>query len=69
MDIIGYRQLSDIEIETINSIKEQANNLGEAMKAFEALPAIDKRWLAIAKTHFQQGTMAWIRAVAKPEGF
>jgi hypothetical protein len=28
---------------------------------------IDKRWAAVAKTHFQEGFMALVRSVTKPE--
>jgi hypothetical protein len=28
---------------------------------------LDYRWLAIAKTHFQEGFTALVRAVTKPE--
>lgn len=28
-----------------------------------------ERWIALANTHFQQGLMALVRAVAQPEGF
>ena len=29
----------------------------------------DGRWVAIARTHFQEGLMALVRSVAKPESF
>lgn len=29
----------------------------------------DQRWVSIAETHLQQGIMAAVRAVAKPESF
>lgn len=29
----------------------------------------DRRWLAIAKTHFQEGFMAARRAILRPSGF
>ena len=31
--------------------------------------AIDPRWLAIGRTHLQEGFMAVIRAIARPETF
>lgn len=30
---------------------------------------VDKRWVAIARTHLQEGFMALTRSVAKPESF
>lgn len=67
--IVGYRTLSTTEIDLINTIKEQANNLGRAFEALSQVPGVDARWLAIAKTQMQLGTMAMVRAIAKPEGF
>jgi len=28
-----------------------------------------ERWIALANTHFQQGLMALVRAIAQPESF
>lgn len=68
--IVGYRELTPDEIEIINDIKAQANNLGAVFTVLESRNSeVDKRWLAIAKTHLQQGFMAMVRAIAKPEGF
>lgn len=65
--IKGYRDLSQEEINAMNELKESQaqilNLLENISKAFEP----DGRWLAIGKTHIEQGFMAAIRAVAKPE--
>ena len=71
--IRGYRSLNRDELYVINQIKETA----ELMRIFftnincKGLMdyAIDTRWEAIAKTHFQEGFMALNRAVARPDGF
>jgi hypothetical protein len=31
------------------------------------MDGVDKRWMAVAKTHIQEGTMAASRAVFQPE--
>ena len=70
--ITGYRELSQDEIDLINSIKELAEEVGDAVDILERNEVgldIDGRWVAIAKTHLQQGFMALTRAVAKPESF
>lgn len=67
--ITGYRELSADEIELINEIKQQGNNLGVALDAMKLMPTIDQRWLAIGRTHLQQGLMAIIRAIAQPTSF
>jgi len=66
--ISGYRDMSEEEINFINSIKEAGNKLGQVIEELEG-KEVDHRWLAIGKTHLQQGIMAVVRSVAKPEGF
>lgn len=66
--ISGYRDLSQDEIDLMNAIKREAADVGELVADLEGLP-VDQRWVAIAKTHLQQGFMAAVRAVAQPGGF
>ena len=67
--IKGYRELSEEHIKLINALKELGETVGGTIDALAQDPAIDQRWLAIGKTHLQQGFMALTRSVAKPEGF
>jgi hypothetical protein len=67
--IKGYRELNEQEIFRMNEVKEAGLALGSLVAAMEALPDVDKRWLAIGRTHLQEGLMALTRAVAKPEFF
>jgi hypothetical protein len=69
VNITGYRQLSTQEQELINELKTQGNELGVALDVIEQMPDIDKRWLSIGRTHMQQGLMAIIRAIARPNSF
>ena len=69
--ISGYRDLSQEEINAMNTIKELAeqvrilvDSIGDSNEFF-----IDTRWQAIARTDLQKGFMALVRAVAKPETF
>jgi hypothetical protein len=69
--IQGYRDLSQDEIDLMNDIKQAELSLGELWKSVlnddeDNLP-VDKRWMSIAKTHFEEGFSAFVRAVAKPE--
>jgi hypothetical protein len=79
--IIGYRDLSQPEIDLMNEGKALAEQVG----AFVAKVSdhgirtygpdvtksgdVDHRWLAIGRTHLQQGFMAVTRAIAKPTTF
>lgn len=78
--IAGYRELDQGEIDLMNEIKAKGAELGELVKKLESNQARITaehgtgdaepfRWIAIGKTHLQQGLMALTRAVAKPESF
>ena len=67
--ISGYRELDESEIQMMNYAKEMATATGEVIEKLEAHDAIDKRWLAIAKTDLQKGFMALVRSIAKPTTF
>lgn len=74
--IKGYRELSQEEIALMNKGKDLAEQCGafveelqkaEFAKTSDQEP--DKRWLAIGRTHLQEGFMAVIRSIAKPTTF
>ena len=68
--ILGYRELSADEIKRINRIKGMGKKLEEFINdvAYDC-EGDSARWRAIAKTDFQTGVMALIRAIAKPDSF
>lgn len=61
--------MDDSEVELINSLKLMGDAMGKVIRTMELDPSVDQRWVAIGKTHIQQGMMALVRSVAKPEGF
>lgn len=66
--ITGYRKHSSQEVDAVNSTKSFENDLGRWIKQLQDdVPGLDGRWVAIARTHFQQGFMALNRAVFKPD--
>ena len=68
--ILGYRELTDKELEQVKGIKRFANDLDKLLIILEDNNSdIDKRWLAIARTDLQKGIMALVRSVARPMGF
>lgn len=67
--IKGYRELSQAEIDLMNEIKTLAAHVGLVVEKLQAAEPLDQRWVAIGKTHLQQGFMALTRAVAKPDFF
>ena len=67
--IKGYRDLSQEEIDAMNAVKEEGEGLKDMIYDMQRTGGLDQRWVAIAETHLQQGIMAAVRAVAKPESF
>ncbi len=67
--INGYRELTAFEIEAINGVKQLAESLSIVVTALEQDPAVDQRWLTIAKTDLQKGFMSLTRSIAKPTTF
>ena len=79
--IKGYRELTQEEIDLMNDIKQIGNQMGDLIERLyehqssedDDAPTVTNpepyRWLAIGKTHIQQGLMALTRAVAKPDFF
>lgn len=67
--IKGYRELSQDEIDMMNAVKQRGEELGLLIHDMRAEKGLDQRWVSIAETHLQQGIMAAVRAIAKPESF
>ena len=66
--ITGYKQHTQHEVDAVNTTKGIENDLGDWIAQLRAdLPNLDQRWVAIARTHFQEGFMALNRAVFQPE--
>lgn len=67
--ISGYRELTAEEIEAMNAVKAVGAQVGTLLNSLAAVPGVDQRALAIAKTDLQTGFMWAVRAIAKPQGF
>lgn len=83
--IKGYRQLSALELELTNKVKAHAEETHKLIEELETYakdraevrfkdgppltPFLDPRWLSIGRTNLQQGFMALVRAITKPETF
>ena len=69
MLIKGYRDLTQEEIDMMNSIKDIGSALKELTDYMRNVESYDQRWISIGITDIQKGIMALIRGVAKPESF
>lgn len=62
----GYRDLSQQEIDAMNSIKLAEQDIGQLFQQVRAIDGVDQRVMAIAKTQLQQAFSWLVRAVAQP---
>lgn len=65
--IAGYRQLTAEEQAAMNANKQIEEQVLVLLDKLAADAAIDKRWLAIGRTHIEQGFMAVNRSIARPQ--
>lgn len=67
--IKGYRDLSQEEINAMNAVKLEGERLRLLIEELRHNKDLDQRWVSIAETQLQQGIMAAVRSIAKPESF
>lgn len=67
--ITGYRDLSQGEIDAMNAVKAEGARLELLVEELRVDSSIDQRWVDIAETHLQQGVMAAVRSIARPNSF
>jgi hypothetical protein len=67
--IMGYRDLTEVEIGAMNDCKLVATEVGTLCDKVAGMAGVDQRWVAVAKTDLQKGFMALIRSIARPETF
>lgn len=67
--IKGYRDLTKEEIDAMNAVKGEGERLRELIAQMRTVSTFDHHWIDIAETHLQQGIMAAVRAVARPDSF
>ena len=67
--IKGYRDLTPEEVDAMNAVKAEGERLRTMLVDMRNTDNLDQRWVNIAEAHLQQGIMAAVRAIARPEGF
>lgn len=67
--IVGYRELTQAEIDKMNEVKQKGAELGELVDQMKLDATFDQRWVSIGATDLQKGLMALTRAIAKPTFF
>lgn len=67
--IKGYRELSQAEVDLMNTIKAKGAELGDLVQQLRSTEGLDQRWVSVGATDLQTGLMALTRAVAQPALF
>ena len=68
LPVAGYTPQPQAKIDLVNSNKQTEERLLRSLDFLNMLSdgTCDKRWLAIARSHIEQGFMAWNRAIFQP---
>ena len=64
--ITGYRDLTQSEIDAMNSVKALEADIAELLPQLGKLPGVNQRDLALARTHFEDACIRAVRAIARP---
>ena len=67
--IIGYRDLSQKELDAMNAIKDAGNALGALIEHLQIAEGLDQRFIALGKSDIQKGLAMVIRGIAQPSTF
>ncbi|QFR32388.1 cyclic nucleotide-binding protein [Ancylobacter sp. TS-1] len=66
LPVAGYRPQTGAAIDLVNDNKAMEERILRTLDALANSPDIDKRWLAVGRTHIEQGFMAVNRAIFRP---
>jgi hypothetical protein len=66
LPVHGYTPQSDDKVQTVNVNKIMEEQILKRLDWLAKVDGTDGRWLAIARTHIEQGFMAMNRAVFRP---
>jgi hypothetical protein len=66
LPVKGYNRQSEFAIMAVNANKEMEESMLRVIDALAKDKDIDQRWLAIGRTHIEQGFMAINRAIFRP---
>jgi len=64
--IKGYRELNADELGSINAVKELETIIAIVHTELSELPGVDKRDLALSRTHFEDACSRAVKAIARP---
>lgn len=66
LPVAGYQPQSDLKAAQVNGHKVLEEQILQVLDTHAHDPDVDQRWLAIGRTHIEQGFMAANRAIFRP---
>jgi hypothetical protein len=66
LPVSGYRPQSTAAVDLVNANKELEERCLRVLDTLKTM-AVDQRWLAIGRTHFEEGWMAVNRSIFQPD--
>ena len=66
LPVAGYRPQNDDNVFLVNKNKQMEESILRLLDTFKTDEAFDQRWLAVGRTHIEQGFMAINRAIFRP---
>jgi hypothetical protein len=67
LPVKGYQPQSKTNVQIVNANKDLEEQSLRVLDELARLDAVDKRWLAIGRTHLEQAWMAINRSVFQPK--
>lgn len=65
--IPGYRTLSEEEMAMVEATKRMESAVNGFFDQVAGVEGLDRRQLALAATHFEEGFMHMVRSITRPE--
>jgi hypothetical protein len=69
MPVSGYTPQSEVTVALVNQNKRLEEMVLRQLDVMKDNPEVDQRWLAIGRTHIEQGFMSVNRAAFRPKRF
>ncbi len=67
LPVHGYTSQPDVKVTLVNGNKIDEERVLRSLDEYAMNPEVDKRWLAIARNHIEQGFMALNRSLFNPQ--
>lgn len=67
LPVPGYTKQSPAAVRQVTKHKTTEELILRQLDTYVGLPEVDQRWLAIARTHIEEGFMALNRSIFRPQ--